>query len=70
MTADRKYYTPQLELVARLKTRSPTCYLKVKPCADRSRDRVGEPPAIFTRCGAAPAWDGSTFQVPWASMHG
>mmetsp|Transcript_24503 Transcript_24503/g.73543 ORF Transcript_24503/g.73543 Transcript_24503/m.73543 type:complete len:351 (-) Transcript_24503:37-1089(-) len=70
VAADRKYYTPQLELVARLRACSPAAYLKVKPCADRSQDVVGELPPVFRRCGAAPAWASQTFQVPWHCMHG
>ena len=38
------------------------------PAAPVGRGRGATMPAWMTQCGAAPAWEGETFEVPAASM--
>ena len=65
----KRFYSHRLELVAQLEQTGPTHYLKVKPSLrGRADDTVDEKPATFEQCGAAPAWEGETFEVPAASM--
>ena len=65
----KRFYSHRLELVAQLEQTGPTHYLKVKPSLrGRADDTIDQKPATFEQCGAAPAWEGETFEVPAASM--
>ena len=65
----KRFYSHRLELVAQLEQTGPTHYLKVKPSLrGRADDTVDQKPATFEQCGAAPAWEGETVEVPAASM--
>ena len=67
VTIMKRFYSPQLELVAQLKTSSSTMYLKVKPM-DRSTDTTDARPPIFENCGVSPVWLSETLQVPATCM--
>ena len=63
----KRFYSPQLELVAQLKTSSQTMYLKVKP-ADRAADSLGARPRLFEQCAVEPVWLSEVLQVPATCM--
>ena len=67
VTIQKRFYSPQLELVAQLKTCSATMYLKVKPM-DRSADVLGTRPDLLEKCQVKPVWFSEVLQVPATCM--